>query len=92
MSDDRLVVGRQRFVKDVAIRLHATDEHSCEQQTRPDYKAMARDLWALGYRFDPEARRQWLIVELRSKMPAELQEMFAELLRLGLGPVEAEDS
>jgi len=79
---DRLVVGHQEFLRTVAGAIATKDEHSCEQQTRPDYKAMARELWNLGYRFDPAARRQWLIVELRAKMPAELQGMFAELLQL----------
>jgi hypothetical protein len=82
VSDDRLVVGYQEFIKAVAAGLATTDDHDCEQQTRPDYKAMAQTLWASGYRFDPEARRQWLTVELRAKMPAELQGYLAELLEL----------
>ncbi|QKY79486.1 hypothetical protein SEA_LIZZ_3 [Streptomyces phage Lizz] len=82
MSGDRLVVGYQEFVSAVSAGLSATDEHSCQEQDGVDYKAMAKVLWASGYRFDPAARRAWLIVELRSKMPAELQSHFAELLQL----------
>lgn len=79
---DRLVVGYQEFMRTVSGGLAATDDHDCEQQTRPDYKAMAQSLWASGYRFDPEARKQWLVVELRAKMPAEMQPVLAELLSL----------
>jgi hypothetical protein len=79
---DKLVVGYQEFVSQVSAGLEATDEHSCQEQDGVKYRAMAKTLWASGYRFDPGARRAWLIVELRSKMPAELQEHFAELLRL----------
>ena len=79
---DKLVVGYQEFLRTVAGGLATTDDHSCEQQERPDYKAMAQTLWASGYRFDAGARRAWLIVELRAKLPVELQDNFAELLRL----------
>jgi len=79
---DKLVVGYQEFMRTVAEGLEATDQHSCHEQDGVDYKAMAQTLWASGYRFDPEARRQWLTVELRAKMPAELQAYLAELLEL----------
>lgn len=79
---DKLVVGYNEFVRDVAAGLSATDEHSCQDQDGVDYKAMAQTLWASGYRFDPAARRAWLIVELRSSLDGSLGEMFAELLRL----------
>jgi len=79
---DKLVVGYQEFMRTVAEGLEATDQHSCQEQDGVDYKAMAQTLWASGYRFDPEARRQWLTVELRAKMPAELQAYLAELLEL----------
>lgn len=82
MSGDKLVVGYQEFVSTVSAGLGATDEHSCQDQDGVDYKAMAKSLWASGYRFDATARRAWLIVELRAKMPADLQEYFAELLKL----------
>ena len=79
---DKLVVGYQEFVRTVAGGLATTDKHDCEAGERPDYKAMAQTLWASGYRFDPDARRQWLVVELRAKMPDELQGYLAELLEL----------
>jgi len=79
---DRLVVGYQEFLRTVAGGLATTDQHDCEAGERPDYKAMAQTLWASGYRFDPEARKQWLVVELRSKIAPELQGEFAELLGL----------
>lgn len=79
---DKLVVGYQEFVRHVAEGLSATDEHSCQDQDGVDYKAMAKALWASGYRFDREVRIEWLVVELRSKMPAELQPLLAELLSL----------
>lgn len=82
VSDDRLVVGYQEFIRTVAGGLATTDDHSCEQGERPDYKAMAQSLWASGYRFDPDARKQWLVVELRSKTPSEMQSYLNELLRL----------
>lgn len=82
MSGDRLVVGYQEFVKAVAVGLEATDEHSCQEQDGVDYKAMAQTLWASGYRFDPEARKQWLVVELRSKTPSDMQSYLNELLSL----------
>jgi len=79
---DKLVVGYNEFVSQVATGLEATDEHSCQDQDGVSYKAMAKTLWASGYRFDPEARRQWLVVELRSKMDPALNDYFEELLRL----------
>lgn len=79
---DKLVTGHQEFVRTVSAGLEATDQHSCQEQDGVDYKAMAKVLWASGYRFDPEARKQWLVIELRSKMPAEMQGHFAELLTL----------
>lgn len=79
---DKLVVGHQEFVRDVSGRLAATDAHSCQEQDGVDYKRMARDLWAMGYRFDAGARRAWLIVELRSRLSGEEADMLAELLRL----------
>lgn len=79
---DRLVVGYQEFLRTVAAGLDATDEHSCQEQDGVDYKAMAQTLWASGYRFDPEARKQWLVVELRAKIAPEFQAEFAELLGL----------
>lgn len=82
MSDDKLVVGYQEFVRTVAEGLSATDDHSCQNQDGVNYREMAQTLWASGYRFDAGARRAWLIVELRAKLPAELQDNFAELLRL----------
>lgn len=75
--------GRQEFSRKVAGLLSANDDHSCVDQTRPDYKGMARELWAMGYRFDPEARKQWLVSHLKANMPADLQDAFAELLELG---------
>ncbi|QKY78542.1 hypothetical protein SEA_DRYAD_4 [Streptomyces phage Dryad] len=81
-ESDKLVVGYQEFVRAVAGGLEATDEHSCQDQDGVDYKAMAQTLWASGYRFDPDARRQWLTVELRAKMPTELQAYLTELLEL----------
>lgn len=83
MSEDKLVVGYQEFVKAVASGLATTDEHSCVDETRPDYKAMAKTLWASGYRFDPAARRAWLIVHMRANLPADLQDAFRELCELG---------
>lgn len=80
---DKLVVGHQAFVKAVAGRLATKDEHSCQEQDGVDYKAMARDLWDAGYRFDSEARIQWLVVELRSRLAGTaVSEMFGELLEL----------
>lgn len=79
---DKLVVGYQEFVRQVADGLSATDGHSCAEQDGVQYKDMAKTLWASGYRFDPEARMQWLIVELRSNMPAELSGHFEELMTL----------
>ncbi len=79
---DKLVTGYQEFVRTVSAGLEATDQHSCQEQDGVDYKAMAKVLWASGYRFDPEARKQWLVIELRSKMPAEMQGQLAELLTL----------
>jgi hypothetical protein len=79
---DRLVVGYQEFVKAVASGLEATDVHSCQEQDGVDYKAMAKTLWASGYRFDPQARIQWLTVELRSSLDGSLSEHLNELLTL----------
>ena len=79
---DRLVAGYQEFVRTVAGGLATTDGHDCDQGERPDYKAMAQSLWASGYRFDPEARKQWLVVELRSSLDGSLSEMLNELLGL----------
>ena len=81
---DKLVVGYQEFVRSVSAGLEATDQHSCQEQDGVDYKAMAKTLWASGYRFDATARIQWLVVEMRSRLSgnAELTEMFAELLAL----------
>jgi len=79
---DRLVVGYNEFVRAVAGGLATTDGHLCEKEERPDYKAMAKVLWASGYRFDPEARKQWLAVELRSTLPPEQLDLFNELLTL----------
>ena len=79
---DKLVVGYQEFVRTVSDGLSQTDDHSCQEQDGVDYKAMAQSLWASGYRFDPEARKQWLVVELRAKMSAEMQPVLAELLTL----------
>lgn len=81
---DKLVVGHQDFVRSVASSLEATDKHSCQEQDGVGYKAMARDLWALGYRFDPEARMKWLIVELRTRLGAneELVGLLNELVDL----------
>ena len=84
MSGDRLVVGYQEFVRAVSAGLEATDEHSCQNQDGVDYKAMAQSLWASGYRFDSEARKQWLVVELRSRLAGnkEITDMLGELLQL----------
>jgi len=84
MAGDKLVVGHQEFVRTVAGGLAQADDHSCEQQTRPDYKAMAKVLWASGYRFDKEARVQWLAVELRGRLAGneEIVGMVNELLTL----------
>lgn len=79
---DKLVVGYQEFVRTVAGGLEATDEHSCQEQDGVDYKAMAQSLWASGYRFDPEARKQWLVVHMRANLPADLQDSFREMLSL----------
>jgi len=81
---DKLVVGYQEFVRTVAGGLATTDKHDCEGGERPDYKEMAKVLWASGYRFDPEARKQWLVVELRSRLAGntELTDMLGELLTL----------
>jgi len=79
---DKLVVGYNEFVSNVADGLEATDEHSCQEQDGVKYRDMAKTLWASGYRFDPAARRAWLIVELRSSLDGSLSEMFAELLQL----------
>lgn len=81
---DRLVVGYQEFVRTVADGLSATDDHSCAEQDGVKYKDMAKSLWASGYRFDPEARIQWLTVEMRSRLAGnqELTDMLAELLKL----------
>lgn len=80
---DKLVVGHNEFVSAVAGGLAATDEHSCQEQDGVDYKAMAKTLWASGYRFDPAARRAWLIVHMRANLPADLQDPFRELCELG---------
>lgn len=82
MAEDKMVVGYQEFVRNVSEGLSATDEHSCQEQDGVDYKAMARTLWASGYRFDPEARRQWLTIELRSRCGPDVQPLLAELLSL----------
>lgn len=79
---DRLVVGYQEFVSTVSGGLSATDEHSCQDQDGVDYKAMAQSLWASGYRFDPEARIQWLVVEMRAKLSESQVGHLNELLRL----------
>lgn len=79
---DKLVTGYQEFVSAVAGGLAATDEHSCQEQDGVDYKAMAKTLWASGYRFDPEARKQWLVVHMRANLPADLQDSFREMLSL----------
>jgi len=79
---DRLVVGYQEFVKAVSAGLEATDEHSCQEQDGVDYKAMAKTLWASGYRFDATARIQWLAVEMRAKLDPEQAGHLNELLRL----------
>lgn len=79
---DKLVVGYNEFVSNVADGLEATDEHSCQEQDGVKYRAMAKTLWASGYRFDPGARRAWLIVHLRANLATDLQEAFAELLTL----------
>jgi len=83
MSGDKLVVGYQEFRRTVAGALAASDGHSCEQQTRPDFKAMATQLWNMGYRFDPEARVQWLVVEMRGLLSGmDAGVYFEELLKL----------
>lgn len=79
---DKLVVGYQEFVSTVSGGLSATDEHSCQDQDGVDYKAMAQSLWASGYRFDPEARIQWLVVEMRAKLDESQVGYLNELLRL----------
>ena len=82
MSDDKLVVGYQEFVRTVAEGLSATDDHSCQNQDGVNYREMAQTLWASGYRFDPEARKQWLIVEMRAKGSAEMIVHLNEMLKL----------
>jgi len=81
---DKLVVGYNEFVSNVADGLEATDEHSCQDQDGVKYRDMAKTLWASGYRFDPEARVAWLTVELRSRLSAneEITSMLNELLKL----------
>lgn len=80
---DKLVVGYKEFVERVRATIEATDEHSCQEQDGVNTGAMAKALWNAGYRFDPAARRAWLIVELRSKITSpELQSALAELLEL----------
>lgn len=81
---DKLVMGYREFVRAVADGLSATDDHSCQEQDGVKYKEMAKVLWASGYRFDPEARVQWLVVEMRSRLAGneELTAMFGELLTL----------
>lgn len=81
---DKLVVGHKAFMDDVRRLLEATDVHSCQEQDGTSYGAMAKELWARGYRFDPEARKQWLIVELRSCFKKEdyTSKLFSELLAL----------
>jgi hypothetical protein len=82
VSDDKLVVGYQEFVRTVAEGLSATDDHSCQNQDGVNYREMAQTLWASGYRFDPEARKQWLIVEMRAKGSAEMIGHLNEMLKL----------
>lgn len=82
MSDDKLVVGYQEFVRTVAEGLSATDDHSCQNQDGVNYREMAQTLWASGYRFDSEARKQWLIVEMRAKGSAEMIGHLNEMLKL----------
>lgn len=81
-SGDRLVVGYSKFVKDVSALIGAEDDHSCHVEDKVPYSDMAKELWNAGYRFDPEARIQWLIVELRSILDGSPSEMFSELLSL----------
>lgn len=67
MSGDKLVVGYREFVKNVSRALEeAGSDHSCQDQNAMGYPEMAKALWACGYRFDPEARVQWLVTELRA--------------------------
>jgi hypothetical protein len=87
VSGDKLVVGYQEFVRTVAFGLEATDTHGCQEQDGVDYEGMAKTLWASGYRFDPEARTAWLIVELRANATKEQAAYLNELL--GLLGVEA---
>lgn len=79
---DKLVVGYRDAMKHMSQTMSAVCDHSCHEQNGVSYATMAKALWNAGYRFDTEARKQWLIVELRSCLDGALSEMFAELLKL----------
>ena len=82
MSGDKLVVGYRESVRDMCAAMSSVNEHSCHDQNAMGIPEMAKALWASGYRFDPDARIQWLLAELRSSLDGSLSEMFNELIRL----------
>lgn len=82
VEGDKLVVGYRDAMKHMSQVMSAVCEHRCDDQNGVSYATMAKALWNAGYRFDTEARKQWLIVELRSSLDGSLSEMFAELLKL----------
>jgi hypothetical protein len=79
---DRLVVGYKEAIRKMCSEMAGVNDHNCDEATPMGLPAMAKALWNAGYRFDPEARKQWLIVELRSSLDGSLSEMFAELMML----------
>lgn len=79
---DKLVVGHRDAIKHMAGIMSSLDEHRCDDQNGVSYATFAKAMWEAGYRFDTEARKQWLIVELRSSLDGTLSEMFGELLKL----------
>ena len=81
---DKMVVGRIEAIKHMAGLMAMVNDHACEEANGVPVATMAKALWEAGYRFDTEARTQWLIVEMRSRLRGdeELGKMFEELLTL----------
>jgi hypothetical protein len=81
---DKLVVGHIDAIRHMSGLMAQTNDHACDEANRVPVATMAQVLWEAGYRFDTEARTQWLIVEMRSRLRGdeELGKMFLELLAL----------
>lgn len=69
---DKLVTGYQGHTKKMAEILGDGEFE----------RDRAKALWNAGYRFDPEARIQWLVVHLRANMDTDLTDAFRELCEL----------